>query len=460
MVDHKTDTDGVSERTEASTEQTTESDTKPPVPHSERFLNRIGLALLVFLVGGGGLWSVAAPIEGAIVAAGQIVVESNRKAVQHLEGGMIGEILVREGDEVETGAILARLEDTTQRASLALIDGQLSEFYARRARLEAERDGADALYTPRGLADVRALDDFTAKVEGQKRLFEARQVTQATQIELLEERIVQQNERISGLNAQIKSLRQQVTLIEEELTGVRELFSQGYAPKTRLRELERESEALNGERGALQASTAESASIIAEAKLEIGRLQEQTRMEVISELRDVEVSIAEMEERRIAAADALHRTEIIAPQGGRVIGLSVHTVGGVIAPGAPLMEIVPEGDRLRISARIAPQDVDRLQIGQETLVRFTALGARSTPETKGVVTSVSADSLVDEASGLSYYLVFVEIPEGEELLTILGGQRIVPGMPVEAFIKTGKRSTLSYFLKPLTDSFARSLREE
>ncbi len=429
-------------------------------PRTERFYARLGVSVIAAVFGGAAVWSVAAPIDGAIVASGQVVVESNRKAVQHLEGGMVGEILVREGDQVSAGEVVARLQDTTQSANLALIDSQLTELYARRARLEAERDAADVVPPARGVAEILASPGFGDKQAGQRQLFEARRTTRATQVALLEERIVQQNERIAGLGAQIRSLRQQQRLITDELEGVRELHEQGFAPKTRVRELERESERLRGESGALQASTAEAESIIAEARLEIGRLKEAGREEAITELRDVEVSIAELEERRIAAADAFRRTEIIAPQAGRVIGLSIHTVGGVVQPGAPLMEIVPEGDRLRIAARIAPQDVDKVRPGQETLIRFTAFGARRTPEALGAVATVSADSLVDETTGAAYFLVFIEIPEGEELLTVLGGEPLRPGMPVETFIRTGKRSAISYFLKPLTDSVARSLREE
>ncbi len=429
-------------------------------PASEMFFTRLGLGVIIAVFGGMSIWSLVAPIDSAIVAAGQVEVETNRKAVQHLEGGMIGEILVREGDRVKSGEVVARLENTLQSGNLALIDGQLTELYARRARLETERDGADKLVAARGIEAVLALPASAVKHTGQQRLFEARQTTKATQIALLEERIVQQNERITGLSAQLKSLAQQLNLIEDELAGVKELFQKGFAPKTRMRELERDSERLRGEQGALQASVAEAKSIIAEARLEIGRLEEAGREEAITELRDVEVSIAELEERRISAADALDRTQITAPQSGRVISLSVHTIGGVIGPGEPMMEIVPDNDRLRIAAQIAPQDVDKVIEGQETLVRFSAFGSRRTPETTGIVARVSADSLVDEVTGVPYYLVFVEIPEGAALHEILRGQRLVPGMPVEAYIRTGKRPAISYLIKPLLDSLARSLREE
>lgn len=436
------------------------SDATNRTPASAEFFVKLGIGAVLAIFGGIAIWSVVAPIDGAVIASGQVVVETNRKAVQHLEGGVIEEILVREGDHVEAGEVVARLDDTVPGANLALIDAQLTELYARRARLEAERDDRDEPAPARGAPDILKSEAFAAKREGQEQLFQARRTTRATQIRLLKERITQQNERIAGLTAQIDSLKDQRRLIEDELAGVRDLHAQGYAPKTRVRALERESRRLAGERGALHARVAEATSIIAEAELEIERLRENGREEAITELRDVEVSIAELEERRVTALEELRRTEIRAPHAGRVIGLSVHTVGAVIAPGAPLMEIVPLDDKLQVAARVAPKDVDKVSAGQDTLVRFSAFGARMTPEATGRVKFVSADSFIDEDTGVAYYLVIVDIPQGEELNLLLGEAALVPGMPVETFIRTGSRPAISYFLKPLTDALARSMREE
>ena len=425
-----------------------------------QFYTRLGFGVIGALIVGIAIWSLFAPIEGAVIAGGQVVVESNRKTVQHLEGGVVSEILVREGAAVSAGDVVARLDGTVQNANAALIDSQLTELYARRARLEAERDRLVSLPPARGASEILENPTFSEKLEGQRNLFAARRETRATQVALLLERITQQQERITGLKAQISSLRNQLRLIGDELDGVRTLNEQGFAPTTRVRALEREETRLIGERGALTASIAEAESVISEAKLEIERLRETGREEAITELRDTDLSIGELEERRIAAQDALERTEIKAPQNGRVLGLAIHTVGGVVAPGAPIMDIVPEGDRLRISAQVSPQDVDKVKPGQETLVRFSAFGLRSTPEIYGSVETVSADSLVDEASGAASYLVLVDIPEGEELANALAGERLVPGMPVEVFIRTGARPVITYWLKPLTDAMARSLRED
>ncbi|MEO1152111.1 MAG: HlyD family type I secretion periplasmic adaptor subunit [Pseudomonadota bacterium] len=433
---------------------------EPKKPATDAYYLRLGYSVIAIVFGGLIFWSVVAPIDGAVAAGGQIVVEGNRKAVQHLEGGTVAELMVREGKQVRKDDILVRLDDTVQKANLSLVDGQLAELYARRARLAAERDGLDAITAPDGVASVLATPLFGEKLRGQRNLFEARASTIRTQISLLEERVVQQRERISGLRVQIRSLNSQIAIITKEIDSLRDLLADGLVTRNRFNELERESERLAGERGALTAGIAEAQSVISEARLEIERLSETRREEAITELREVEGSISELEERRIAAADAYERTLIRAPEAGRVLGLSVHTVGGVIAPGAPLMEIVPEATSLQVSAKIAPQDVDKVQSGQSTLVRFSAFGSRRTPETQGNVKTISADSIVDEITGAPYYLVIIDLPPSEQLQDILRGNLLLPGMPVETFIKTGKRPAISYLLKPLLDSFARSMRED
>jgi len=429
-------------------------------PASDVFFMRMGYAVIAVVFGGLIFWSVVAPIEGAVTAGGQIVVEGNRKVVQHLEGGTVRQIYIRDGMTVREGDSLVKLDDTVPKANLSLVDGQLAELYARRARLSAERDGLAVINSADGVDDVLKMAAFQDKMHGQRSLFEARASTIRTQISLLNERIVQQNERISGLRVQIRSLNSQIAIITKEINSLRDLLIDGLVTRNRFNELEREAERLSGERGALTASVAEAQSIISEARLEIERLSETRREEAITELREVEGSISELEERRIAADDAFKRTMINAPKAGRVLNLSVHTVGGVIAPGAPLMEIVPEATNLQVSAKISPQDVDKVQSGQSTLVRFSAFGSRRTPETEGNVKTISADSIIDETTGAPYYLVIIELPAGEQLQRVLRGNLLLPGMPVETFIKTGKRPAVSYLLKPLLDSFARSMREE
>ncbi len=421
---------------------------------------RFGMGIVLAVFGGLALWSILAPIDGAVIAPGQVSVESNRKTIQHLEGGVVREILVRENQLVKQDEVLVRLDSIVTRANLARIESQLAELYARRTRLLAARDGAAQLGNPTGAPEVLASAMFRAMLEGQRELFNARAATLARQIELLQERIVQQRQRITGLQAQRTSISAQLELINDELDSVRGLYEKGFAPLTRLRAMERESERLVGERGALSASLAEADSVIIEAQLEIERIKETAREETITELRDVELSIAELEETRIAAADALERSEIRAPQAGRVIGLSIHTIGGVIGAGDPVLDIVPADARLEISARISPTDVEKVQAGQAATIRFSSFSARMTPQADGIVRSVSADSLIDPVTGAPYYLVLIDLPDAALLAEVLRGELLVPGMPTETFIKTGKQPAISYLLRPLTDALARAFRED
>ncbi|HNR76701.1 MAG TPA: HlyD family type I secretion periplasmic adaptor subunit, partial [Parvularculaceae bacterium] len=434
--------------------------TPETVDDSRRFI-RLGWIAAGAVFGGLLLWSIFAPINSAVIAPGQLSVESNRKTIQHLEGGVIRKILVREGQEVKAGDALIELDDTVTGANVDVLSAQLAEGIARYARLLAERDGLPEIppdsiafdLAPPGLA-------YADNLAGQRKLLEAREATKKTQIALLEERIVQQSKRIEGFSRQLSSLRQQSRLVGEELDGVKRLNAEGFAPTTRVRELERTKEAIGGQQGQLTAASAETESEIAETRLEIERLRQQSREDAIKESQDLEVQIAGLIERRTAALDALKRSQITAPEDGVVLGLSVHTVGGVITPGAPVMEIVPKDDLLHVSARISPRDVDKVKSGQEAVIRFTALNARVTPEAIGSVRQVSADSFVDSETGAPYFRVLIDLPPDEELERILRGQRLLPGMPAESFIRTGAQPAISYLLKPLTDAFSRALRED
>lgn len=431
-----------------------------PIDDARR-VTRLGLAATAVVFGGFLAWSVFAPISSAVIAPGEITVESNRKTIQHLEGGMVREIAVKEGATVKAGDLLIRLDDTVTGAGVALLSEQLAEAIARYARLLAERDGLPEIPAD-SIAFSLAPDDLTysANLEGQKRLLAAREETRRTQTALLEERIVQQHERIDGFNTQARSVRAQARLIGDELKGVKELNAQGFAPMTRVRALEREREALDGRLGALVASIAEAESVINEARLEIERLKQQAREDAITQSQELAVQIANLVERRVAAIEALKRSEIRAPEDGVVLGLAVHTIGGVVAPGARLMDIVPKDDRLVITAQIAPRDVDKVRPGQIAVIRFPAFNARMTPETTGAVRRISADNVVDEKTGAPYYIVLIDLPSEQQLASVLGGRRLIPGMPAETFIQTGARPAISYFLKPLSDAFSRALRED
>lgn len=422
---------------------------------------RLGWISAAVVFGGLFIWSVFAPINSAVIAPGHLSVETNRKTIQHLEGGVIRKILVKEGQTVEAGELLIELDDTVTRSNVDLLTAQLSEGVARLARLYAERDGLSEIPEDSIAFRLRPDDlDVSANLAGQASLLAARETTRKTQIALLEERMVQQMKRIGGNETQIRSLREQARLVGEELEGVKRLNAEGFAPTTRVRELERAREALGGQQGQLVAAVAEAESIISETKLEIERLKQQAREDAIDESQDLEVQVAGLIERRTAALEALRRSEIRAPEAGEVLGLAFHTIGGVIGPGTPVMDIVPKGDDLVVAARIAPRDVDKVKPGQEAVIRFSALNMRTTPEALGSVRQVSADNMVDKETGFAYFLVLIDLPPEDELEPILQGQPLLPGMPAESFIRTGARPAISYLLKPLTDAFSRALREE
>lgn len=427
---------------------------------SSRF-TRVGVIAAAALFGGLALWSIFAPINSAVIAPGQLSVETNRKTIQHLEGGVIRQIHVKDGQTVNAGDLLIDLDDTVTRANVDVLTAQLAEALARLARLYAERDGLPSIPEDSIAFGFAPADlDYSENLKGQASLLAARESTKTTQVALLGERIVQQEKRIEGFGRQLRSLREQGRLIGEELDGVKRLNAEGFAPTTRVRELERARESISGQQGQLTAASAEAQSVISEAKLEIERLKQKSREDAINESADIEVQIAGLIERRTAALEALRRSEIRAPEKGVVLGLAFHTVGGVIGPGTPVMDIVPEGDQLVLSARIAPRDIDKVKPGQEAVIRFTALNTRTTPEAIGSVRQVSADNIIDKQSGMAYFLVLIDLPPEDEMKAILKGQPLLPGMPAESFIKTGAQPAISYLLRPLTDAFARSMRED
>lgn len=416
----------------------------------------LGVSVIAVLFGGLTLWSVFAPIQAAVIATGTVQVESQRKAIQHLEGGIVREIHVREGDTVGAGELLIRLEDTMTVARLKMVEGRLNELLARRARLVAERDDAGEMRFPEELLERRGDDQVDDILRGQEKLFQARRDARETEIELLSQRVVQLNDQISGQEAQRSAKQRQLEIIENELRELSDLFDAGTLPKTRRLALEREQAQLAGEVGLHTAQIAEGQSAIGETRMEIVRLGLGKRETVLSELRDVQTEISDLFEQRVTARDAVQRVEIRAPRSGRVLGLEVHTIGGVISPGQPIMHIVPEDDRLVVSAQVRPQDIDKVRIGSEAKVRFPAVGGRFTPEAEALVTRVSPDAFVQE-NGMSYYLSQLELTEdGAQLLA---DEQLLPGMPAEAFIATESRTAVSYLLKPLTDALSHAFRE-
>jgi HlyD family type I secretion membrane fusion protein len=420
---------------------------------------RIGLGLAVIggVFGGLGLWSVTATLDGAVMAGGTVQVEAARKKVQHLEGGIVKEIRVRDGDAVLEGDILIRLDDTSVGANLRLMQGQSAELAVRRYRLLAERDGTD-LALPRVInvrSDERGATDILA---GQRALFEARRASRLVEIDLLRQQVLQLESQIDGLRRQEASKVRQIAFFDDELTGLRTLFAQGLTPKSRLLAVEREAERARGELATLAAGIAGGQTKVKETELAILRVDRSFQEKVADELRAVEAELNTQREKLVGAADQSQRSEIRAPRRGRVLNLAVHNPGSVIRPGETVMEIVPDDDTLVIGARVAPHDIDNVLPGAAATVRLSAFNQRTTPELTGAVQRVSADLVSDPATHESYYQAVVEVPPHEAAR--LHGLALKPGMPAEVFIRTGARTPLGYLIKPLTDSFARALRSD
>jgi HlyD family secretion protein len=427
-----------------------------------RRLNLIGLAVIILLVGGIGTWASITQLAGAVIAPGSVVVESSIKKVQHPTGGVVGEILVKEGDSVEEGQVVMRLDDTVTRSTLGVVRSQLDENTAREARLLAERDGADAIEFPDSLTLRRGEKSVATAIVGEARLFESRKKARDGQRSQLRERIVQSNEEIRGLSSQQDAKEREVQFISEELIGVKDLYGKQLVSVSRIMTLQRDKARLEGERGQYIAEIARARGKISETELQILQVDQDFRSEVLKDLRETQGKIAEFKERVTAAEDQLKRIDIRAPQSGIVLQLAVHTVGGVISSGETIMQIVPRADVLVVEAKVAPQDIDQISVGAPTIVRIMAGDQRTMPDLTGILTRVSADLTRDQPqagqqAGQAYYLVRVSLPEEE--LRRLVNLRLVPGMPAEAFIQTYARTPLQYLLKPLREQIARTFRE-
>lgn len=430
----------------------------PPTRQSLRRHLLTGFVIAGVLVGGVGGWSALASISSAVIASGRVVVESNSKLVQHAEGGIVGEIAVRDGDRVEAGDLLVRLDGTATKANLAIITKQMNALETRRTRLIAERDRNRQLTFPEHLRKQAQADSDFDLLEGERKLFEARWVTLSGQREQLQERITQTRDEIAGLSAQRDAKAREVELTLEELEIIRGLKEKKLIPITQYMALERESAKVQGEHGQLLAEIARTEGRVSETQLQVLQLDKEFREGVLGELRSVETELAELAERRVAALDQLRRLEIQAPQSGIVHQLAIHTRGGVITPGQALMQIIPQDDTLIVEARVAPGDIDQIQVGQDAVIHFTAFNQRTTPQLNASLFSVAADLSEDERSGENFFLARLRLSEEEHAR--LGDLELTPGMPAEVFIQTGARTALSYLVKPFEDQLSRAFREE
>jgi len=421
---------------------------------------RVGLrVLLIGLVVGGG-WMTLVPLAGAVVVPGNLVVQSNVKTIQHPTGGVVAEIPVHNGMRVAIGDLLLRLDPTQAQASLQVVSKQLDESRARIARLIAERDGLPQPEVPAELAgrlDESAVKDLLVSEETQ---FKARASARYSQKDLLQSRVAQLGEQIGGLDAQVASKAKQLELIAGELTGVQDLYDKRLVPITRLTTLQREAARIEGERGQLISAIAETKAKVGEAQLQIVRIDQDFRTEVVKELGEVQGKEGELVQHGVAARDMLDRIELRAPTSGIVHQLAAHTVGGVIKAGDAIMEVVPDSDDLQVEARLQPNDIDQVRVGQKALIRFSAFNQRTTPQIVGLVSFVSADVSHDQtasAANVSFFTVRMTLPEDE--LRRLAGLQLVSGMPAEVFMQTGSRTMMSYLMKPITEQLQRAFVE-
>jgi HlyD family secretion protein len=419
---------------------------------------QIGGAACVLLVVGVGGWAATATLAGAIIAPASVVVETDVKKVQHQIGGIVAELNVKNGDSVEAGSVLIRLDGTLTGASLTMVTKTLDELAGRRARLLAEQENAEAIAFPPDLLQHASGDNSVARIiVGEQRLFQARKTGRAGQEAQLRERIAQLAEEAQGLAAQRSAKDQEIAFIRDELSGVESLYARNLLPVNRVTALRRDSTRLEGERGQIISAIAQAKGKIAETELKIIQIDQDLHTEVLRDLREIEGRIGELTERKISAEDQFRRTELRAPQSGIVHQLSVHTVGGVISPGETLMVIVPQSESLSIEARVPPQNIDQIRLGQTVMVRFSAFDQSTTPQLAGTVSVVAADITRDPRTNQPYYAIRIAISDDQ--IARLMGLRLVPGMPAEAHLQTHMRTALSYLAKPLTDQFSRAFKE-
>jgi len=415
-----------------------------------------GTAAVVLLVAGMGGWAYTTEIAGAIIAPGVLVVDSNVKKVQHPSGGVVRELLVDDGDHVTSSQLIVRLDDTQARANLAIFTKRLDELVARQAREEAERDGASEIAFPAELTSRDSDPELAKLIAGQRRLFEIRRNAREGERAQLAERINLLKQEIAGLEAQAAAKLTETDWIRQELEGVTKLWQKNLIQFPRLVSLQRDVAKTEGERAQLVSSIAQAKNKIAEIELQILQIDQDLRAEVGKDLASIRAEIAETSEQKIAAEDVLSRIDIRAPQEGTVHEMTVHTVGGVVAAGEPIMMIVPLNDTLDVEAKIAPESINQVRIGQRAVLRFSSFDQRTTPEIDGVVTRVSPDLIKDAKTNEQFYLVRIGIAANAVANLKM---QLVPGMPVESFIKTDVRTVLSYLMKPLNDQVMRAFRE-
>jgi HlyD family secretion protein len=418
-----------------------------------------GNLLVCCFVLGLGTWSTLAPLESAAIAVGTVESESSRKTIQHLEGGIIREILVADGDVVQAGQTLISLEDTKARAEAESLQGQLWDATAREARLQAEQHGEQQVSFPAKLETARNASPSVATVlAGQQSIFETRRQVFQSQAAVNRDKRSQVENEIEGLRAQQSAAAKRIEIVREEADTVAMLVNKGLERRPRLLSLQREMADIEGRRGEIVAQISRAEQVINESQATLIKLENDRQNEIAQSLREVQSQIFQIRERLQAADDQLLRTAVKAPEDGVVTDLRIHTPGGVVGAGAPLMDLVPRQDRLVVTARVRPEDIDVVRPGLSAEVSLLPYNQRRVPRLKGVVTHVSADRLLDKRTDQPYYATKIHVQDPQ--VAEINGIRIIPGMPAQVFIKTGRGTVALYALKPLLDSFNNAFHED
>jgi epimerase transport system membrane fusion protein len=432
------------------------------IPADDRRLRRTGIIIILCIFVGLGAWTALAPLSSAALAPGVITVETYRKTVQHLEGGIVKTLLVKDGESVSKDQVLVTLEDTQPRAQLEVLRGQYFISLAREARLIAQHEALKAVQYPTDLLNNREDERVGDAIRVQDQTFKARKSALEGEISLYQTQISQLKSKADGLRAQQQSRGRLVASYQAELQDFRALLAEGYAEKQKVREFERNLAEAEGQRGEIFSEIATTELQISEAKVKIIQITNEFQREVAKELSEVQSDLFALREKLQSLEDMVARTTVKAPDAGMVLGLAVHTLGAVLRPGEKILDIVPQNEKLIVEARVSPLDIDRVHAGQMSEIRFSAFKSRDVSKVEGTLVSVSADRLIDEAdeNKSSYYLARVEIPSTSVQELARSNLYLVPGMPAEVLINTGERTLLRYLLDPLANSFARAFIED
>lgn len=431
-------------------------DSLASLPTSDSRVRFIGFLIVFVTFGIFGTWATFAPLESAALAPGVVTVQTYRKTVQHLEGGIVKDLLARDGDMVKAGEPIIVLDDTQLRAEYEMTRSQLVAAQAMQARLEAERDDKSAV-------DFSRMVEFDSSraheaQDGETQVFNARRGSRLGEVSVLEKRIGQLNEQINGLNSMIRTKGNLDNSYRKEIGELQELLSEGFVDKQRLLEMERKLDMLKAEVADHQSEITKTRLQISETELQILQLNKDFRAEVVNQLAEVQTRVFDLQEKMAALQDRITRSIISAPESGMILGMTVHTIGGVVSPATPLLDIVPSVTDLIVEAQVSPIDIDRVHVGKPADIRFSAFNSSTTPVIKGEVVHVSADRLINEETGMPYYLARVGLTS--EGIAALGSLKLQPGMPAEVLINTGERTMLQYLMQPASDAIARSMIED